>query len=85
MIKATCTWGDGPDVLITWEKLRAMLYEKPYDFDKAIYGFVNSGSICLTSKEAEDFARSLMLAAKMARELDSSYKEKCKFNEKEMD
>ena len=76
-MKATCTWGDGPDVLVELKGTGVILYEKPKhnkpprgDFK---HGFITEGSFDLTVEEAEIFGNELLLAAKQAREIISSY------------
>lgn len=72
-IKASCTWGDGPDVLITLDDLLFMLYEPPDQLDRAVHGLVKKGSFALTANEALKFAKQLKQAALSAKELDKDY------------
>lgn len=76
-MEATCTWGDGPDVLVVLGGTEVIAYEHPRhnkpprgDFK---HGFITEGSFDLTADEAEIFAKDLMRAAKEARSLDESY------------
>jgi hypothetical protein len=72
-IKVSCTWGDGPDVLITLDDLLFMLYEPPDQLDRAVHGLVKKGSFALTADEALKFAKQLKQAALGAKNLDKEY------------
>ena len=74
-MKATCTWGDGPDVLVELDGSIIQLYETPGRFDWAVHGTAGQGSICLTAKEAYAFAADLVIAAAHAESLERSLKE----------
>ncbi len=74
-MRAECTWGDGPDVLLILDGKPLMLYENPSMLDKAVHGYVNNGSTCLTAQEALRLAASLTLAAKEAMALSGVYDE----------
>ena len=85
MKKATCTWGDGPDVLLSIEDDNFMLYEdpkhnKPPQGDPA-HGFVTKGSMCLTADEALELAAELEAAANNAKDLDNLCEEHDKMEE----
>jgi len=74
MKKATCTWGDGPDVLLSIKDDNFMLYEdpkhnKPPQGDPA-HGYVTKGSMCLTADEALALSVELRLAAQDANDLN---------------
>jgi hypothetical protein len=75
-VKASCTWGEGEDVLVTLEGHNFMLYENPKNYHRAVHGIVEVGSFFLTAKEAKELAIDLMLAAKNAEELDELSKGK---------
>lgn len=81
MIKVSCAWGEGPDVLLTVENSPFMCYEPPSDFNRAINGYVYNGSMDLTQAEARKLAADLLMAAEACKELDDSYAEYVK-NEK---
>lgn len=66
-INATCTWGDGPDVLVS-------LFDKKFMLYPSTNVFVH-GSFCLTAVEARALANELNDAAKQAEALDTSLKE----------
>ena len=74
-IGASCTWGDGPDVLVTLDGKPFMCYEDPTGKDKATHGVVRKGSLELTRNEALDLAQQLFAAAAACKELDNSLKE----------
>jgi len=74
MKRATCTWGDGPDVLLAFEDDWFVLYEDPKhqapprgDY---LHGYVTKGSCDLTADEALTLAFELTQAANSAKELD---------------
>lgn len=78
-MKATCTWGDGPDVLVDLNGTGVILYEDPKhhkpprgDFK---HGYITEGSFDLTAEEAEILSNELKTAAAAARSLDKSYRE----------
>lgn len=74
MIKAVCTWGDGPDVMVDLNGTRLILYEKPF-LGKWEHGIVSKGSLDLTVVEAEAFGQQLLNAAKQAKDLYREYSE----------
>ena len=77
MKKATCTWGDGPDVMLTLEDDWFVLYEGPKHQSPPrgdyLYGYVTKGSTDLTADEALELAAQLTSAANSAKELDHLY------------
>jgi hypothetical protein len=79
MKTATCTWGDGPDVLLSLEDDNFMLYEdpkhnKPPQGDPA-HGYVTKGSSCLTADEALSLSIELRIAANEAKALNELCKD----------
>ena len=80
-LKASCTWGDGPDVLVVLDNDGKgdvfMPYEAPFHPEPPRgdpkHGYIRKGSICLTATDAEVLAAQLMDAAKQAHILDSEY------------
>lgn len=66
-MKAECTWGDGPDVLVILDGTEMVLHENPYDLDKWAHGKVKSGSIDLTADRALELAKNLMSAVRQAK------------------
>ncbi len=74
-MKATCTWGDGPDVLIELKGTSVMCYEEPKDLDRAVHGFVSQGSLDLSIKEADIFLVELAKAISWAKELQAGWEE----------
>lgn len=80
-LRASCTWGDGPDVLLVLEDDgegdALMAYEDPY-FPKppkggAAHGYIRKGSMCLTATNAEALGHQLINSAKQAWELNKEY------------
>ena len=74
MKKVECTWGDGPDVLLSIENDIFVLYEDPKhqapprgDYQ---HGYVTKGSMDLTAAEALTLAAHLEAAANQALELE---------------
>ncbi len=76
MKKATCTWGEGPDVILSLKDDFFILYEDPRHNNPPqgdyIHGYVTCGSMNLTSDEALDLASQLSIAANYAKELEKS-------------
>jgi hypothetical protein len=71
MIKATCTWGEDEDVLVTLKDHSFMLYEMATDFDRGTHGYVKAGSFFLTAEEARKLADELLSAANSVDELEA--------------
>lgn len=77
-VGASCTWGDGPDVLITLDGRRFTCYEAvqfskragqiPGPFSTGLHGFVTKGSIAFTRNEALELAQQIFTAAAQCRE-----------------
>lgn len=70
MIKCSCTWGDGPDVLLVVDNSPFMCYEEPTGHYKAAHGFVHNGSAEMTADEALELSRQLFNAATIAKNLE---------------
>jgi hypothetical protein len=71
MVKATCTWGEGEDVLVALEKHSFLLYENPKNLHRATHGYVDEGSFFLTAEEARKLAAELLSAANSVDELEA--------------
>ena len=78
-VRASCTWGEGPDVLLIIKSRELMLYEAPYHHKPpkgdSTHGFIRNGSLCLTALEARKLAHELNKSARGAEELDRLCKE----------
>ena len=78
-INASCTWGDGPDVLVTFENHPFILYEDAKNDSPPRgqwkHGYVSIGSFDLTADQAIKLSYELRAAARSARHLDKSIKE----------
>ena len=78
-INAICTWGIGPDVLVSFENHPFILYEDakndPPSRNQWTHGYVSIGSFDLTADEAIMLADQLKKAAEAAMELDRSIRE----------
>ncbi len=70
MKKAVCTWGEGPDVLVSLENDVFILFEEP-DKSHFAHGVVTQGQMDLSAAEAERLAAELLIAAREARRLES--------------
>jgi hypothetical protein len=79
MVKASCTWGDGPDVMVTFSKEKDgiikpfILYENP-TYGKWMHGHVEEGSFDLTAKEAIKLATELIAAVGSCKDLENQLK-----------
>ncbi len=78
-IKASCTWGDGPDVLVSFENHPFILHEGPKNDPPPrgqwFHGYVSVGSFDLTADQAIKLSYQLKAAARTARKLDQSIRE----------
>lgn len=85
-VKAACTWGYGPDVLVTNIGHPYLLYKDPIDKDKWTHGISIEGSFQLTADEAIKLAHDLLNAAMACKKLKESmqYQECYENNGKEM-
>jgi hypothetical protein len=68
-MKAECTWGEGPDVLVILDGTPMVLYEEPKK-GTYVHGTCTQGSLELTAHQVEDLAKQLLRAAARAMELD---------------
>ena len=79
MIEAICTWGEGPDVLISLNGTELFLLEKPYKHKppqgSSKYGHVKRGHVDLRVDQAMKLAADITLAAKQAIKMDESLAE----------
>lgn len=73
-IGASCTWGEGPDIMLVMDDKPFICYE---DLKKGRWkhGYVTKGSTDLTQQEARDLAASLLTAADACKALEDSYEE----------
>lgn len=69
-MKAECTWGDGPDVLLVLDGTPVVLYENPDNFKHWTHGTVCNGSADFTAAEARALAEQLLQAAQQAEDMD---------------
>lgn len=73
-MRAVCTWGDGPDVLVDLDNTTVALYEAPWSDPpprgRWAHGCISKGSFDLTSEEAEKLGYELIAAAEQSKELD---------------
>ncbi len=81
-MKATCTWGDGPDVLISLTKNDIFVLLEDPDKTKYTQGCVNKGSIGITADEAIELAMQLLASAREAKRLDFEYSQYFKIKDK---
>jgi hypothetical protein len=73
-IKASCTWGDGPDILLIFNDKPFICYENPI-LGQWKHGHVTKGAADLTQQEARDLAASLISAADACKALEDSYED----------
>ena len=76
-IKAECTWGDGPDVLISIKNHPILLGNDVVDKHKSTHGIVKDSWIDLTQAQARKLAHDLLIAADQAKYLEDSIKDYC--------
>jgi len=71
MIKATCTWGEGPDIILHVRDHIVILFEDP---DKTHYrnGTVKSASTDLSLEQAKELLHSLQQSIQHVEELEQS-------------
>jgi hypothetical protein len=74
-MKASCTWGEGPDVILDLDGSLMVLYENPHDKEAWTHGAISDGSLDLTAAEAEELGIQLITASKQARDLSKSAQE----------
>lgn len=72
VIKVECTWGDGPDVLITLKNHPMILASDVIDKDKFKHGIVTDAWIDLTQQEARILAHHLLAAAENVKYLEDN-------------
>jgi hypothetical protein len=75
MMEVECTWGDGPDIVVSLDGKRVILYENAVGRNKFIHGFIENGSFDLTADEAEKLAGELMRAANFTRQIEATFHE----------
>ncbi len=69
-MKAECTWGEGPDIVVSLDGTPLILSQEPEDLNRFKYGAITKGDFDMTAKEATQFAGELLSAARRAQELD---------------
>ena len=75
-VRAECTWGEGPDVLVVVERANVSGYNwTPYDPEITVLGAKDAGSFGLTINEALALAAQLVQSAVAATRLDAGYME----------
>ena len=73
-IEASCTWGDGPDVLVC-SKGFTTFNLTPVRMEHSVYGCVDEWQLDLTEQEARELANSLLMAAAHVRHLIEATRE----------
>ncbi|MFA5312883.1 MAG: hypothetical protein WC375_06125 [Methanomassiliicoccales archaeon] len=63
MMNATCTWGDGADVVLSLEGTKMVLLEDVADKKSWKYGTISQGNTDLTASGARKLASKLIMAA----------------------
>lgn len=69
-MKVSCTWGDGPDIVLDLSGSTLILFEDPINKDKWKNGTVSNGNMDLTAQEAKQLAQDLLMAAQEVEELE---------------
>lgn len=72
-MKAQCTWGDGPDIVLSLEGTSLVLLENPSKFNHFKRGVVSAGSADLTVSEAKQLCYELACAIQECEQLDKMY------------
>lgn len=73
-MKAQCTWGDGPDIVLSLEGTSLVLLENPSKFNHFKRGVVSAGSLDLTVSEAKQLRYELDCAIQMVEDLERKYR-----------
>ena len=73
-MKAVCTWGEGPDVMLCLEGTPLILGEHP-DLSHFSYGVVTKGDLDLTADQAQELGLQLIKLAQQAKDLYEGIKE----------
>jgi hypothetical protein len=80
-VKANCTWGDGPDVLVSLDGMPFICHEDPKNDPPPkgqwVHGYVSRGSFDLTQAEARRLAYELLEAAETCKAMEDSYMISC--------
>ncbi|MFO7824462.1 MAG: hypothetical protein R6V72_11040 [Cyclobacterium sp.] len=58
-MKAECSWGYGPDILISLNGIPLVLHDHPNEMNRFKHGVVKEGSIDLTVKQAKKLLKEL--------------------------
>jgi hypothetical protein len=75
-MKAECTWGEGPDVVLSLEDTPLVLGEHPdFDRNRFLYGVITKGEIDLTADQAHKLGIQLIDACKRIKELEDNIPE----------
>jgi len=70
-MKAECTWGEGPDIVVSLKGTPIILHHEPKDLKRFKHGAITEGDFDMTAKEALQFAGELTMAAIRAQEMDA--------------
>jgi hypothetical protein len=73
MINAICTWGEGPDIILTNSGSSYVLYENVTMSGRWRHGESHKGSIELTVDEAQALVNDLLHAIAYWKELETGY------------
>ena len=67
-MRATCTWGEGPDVVLSLEGTSLVLGEHPdFNRNRFLHGVITKGEIDLTADQAQELGNMLIDTAKQAK------------------
>ncbi len=70
-LKVECTWGEGPDIIVSLSGKKLLLLEDPIDKNRWTYGLVSKGQIDLTCDEAQSLIAHLQRAIYQVDDLNS--------------
>lgn len=68
-MKVECTWGPGPDVVLSLEGTSLVLGENPNSLQRWSHGIIREGEIDLTANQAFELGNALIDAAEKAKKL----------------
>jgi len=74
-IKVECTWGEGPDVLVSIKNHPMILASDVINKDRFTHGVVKDAWLDLTQEQARNLANELLIASEYAKALEDSAKE----------
>jgi hypothetical protein len=71
MVKAECTWGEGPDIILSFMNHGVILFEDPV-YTHFAHGIVGQASTDLTLEEAKSLLYSLQSAIMQVEDIEAA-------------